>query len=610
MKIRTTQIERLNKKISDRQEETRKLQEKELGVLRPMLDQLHANICEIQREMARLWTEYTARMSVAQEVAQAEVAGLQERVEFLERENSKSQSFLAPIRRLPTELLAEIFVIAITYHGQNPFDMIRVCRSWRVTIFGMARIWSHLTLRPSTAKEYVEFVVERTKQVSLEVVINSNRTMHSSHRCVGDEKQYGGMDLALKTMPRWRAVTVIAFPGEAEVMKAAEGGESAMTFDRPVEKLEVLKINGPCEMSPPFSQFLDTVTKTSTEKLTHVEIAAPNVICFLSEPCYRPFFSRLRYFKVDVREMKEPADILPFFENLEVLEAYRLNLAVYCHDRDLPLARTLKRMSIKIVPVQWMSGRTFPLLEDCTIVWPHHPETLHSHGGVDLPACTKFTYDDHLIEPMSEFRLPKLHKMVVRNEAWNKPRGSTQLASVWGESMNPQWLRPRVLHLDTQCYDQHLINALLLLPDLEELVLGLVRPDGLGKKFFNSMVARRMKGVSSSSGSAQPNGASSGQLVAPLLPKLKVFGMRYRRWIREKEKDEITPLLEKIIQSREKTEVPLQSVRFWPTKDTLEEDGKELVPLRICDVTKAPRVAPNSDPPCSTDLALMNYQGG
>jgi len=50
--------------------------------------------------------------------------------------------------------------------------------------------------------------------------------------------------------------------------------------------------------------------------------------------------------------------------------------------------------------------------------------------------------------------------------------------------------------------------------------------------------------------------------------------MRYRRWIREKE---ITPLLEKIT----RRQVPLQHVRFWPTKDTPEEDEKELVPLRI-----------------------------
>ena len=279
-----------------------------------------------------------------------------------------------------------------------------------------------------------------------------------------------------------------------------------------------------------------------------------------------------------------PADILPFFENLEVLEAYRLHLPTYPHDMDLPIVRTLKRLSIKVVSVQWMSGRAFPVLEDCTIVWPHHPETLRLYGGVDLPACTHFTYDDHLIEPMSDFRLPNLDKLVVRNEAWNRPRGSTQLASVWGESSNPKWLKPRVLHLDTQCHDQHLINALRLLPDVEELVLGLVRPDGLGKKFLYSMVARSTNGVSSPSGpgfgSAQPNGASSDHWIAPLVPKLKIFGMRYRRWVGDEEEDEITPWLEKIIQSREKTEVPLQHVKFWPTKDTPEEDAKELVPLR------------------------------
>lgn len=581
--MRTAQITSLNNRVAKRQEHLHKLQEKELETLRPALDHLHANICEIQREMARLWTEYTARMSAAQAGVQVEVEDLQQRISFLEKENNKSQSFLAPIRRLPTELLAEIFAIAVTHHRQNPFHMICVCRSWRATILGMARMWSHLKLRPSTAPEYVEFVVERTKQVPLEVEINTNGITPSSHGFIGAGELYKGMVLALKTMPRWRALTLDGFPGQSDVIGAKEGDESAMTLVRPLEKLEILKITSACEMSGPFNQFLDNLTKTSTEKLTHVEIATPNVIWTLSSPCYHPFFSRLRYFKVDVREMRDPADILPYFENLEVLEAYRLHLPTYTRDTDLPIVRTLKRMSIKIVSVQWMSGRTFPALEDCTIIWPHHPEALRLEGGVDLPVCTQFTYDDHLIEPMSEFRLPKLDKLVVRNEAWNKPRGSTQLASVWGESATSKWLRPRVLHLDTQCHDQHLINALQLHPDLEELVLGLVRPDGLGKKFFNHMVARRSKGVSASassgpgSSSAQPNGTSAGHLVAPLLPKLKVFGVRYRRWIREKEKDEITPLLDKMIESREKTEVPLQSVKFWPTKDTPEEDGKELI---------------------------------
>ena len=241
-------------------------------------------------------------------------------------------------------------------------------------------------------------------------------------------------------------------------------------------------------------------------------------------------------------------------------------------------------MSTEMVSVQWMSGRTFPSLEDCTIVWPHHPESLRLQGGVDLPVCTQFIYDDHLIEPISDFRLPKLDKIVVRNEAWNKPRGSAQLASVWGGPGHVSWLKPRVLHLNTQCHDQHLINALQMHPDLEELVLGLARPDGLGRKFFNTMMAKKLKAVSSSSansGSAQSNGTSSGHLVAPLVPKLKVFGVRYRRWFKEEERDVVSPFLEKIIQSREKTGIPLQSVKLWPTKDTPEDVAKELVPFEL-----------------------------
>ena len=98
---------------------------------------------------------------------------------------------------------------------------------------------------------------------------------------------------------------------------------------------------------------------------------------------YYPIFSRLRYFKVDVREMRDPADILPYFQNLEVLKAYRLHLPTYPRETDLPIVHTLKRMSMKMVPVKWMSGRTFPALEDCTIIWPHHPEALRLEGGDD-----------------------------------------------------------------------------------------------------------------------------------------------------------------------------------------------------------------------------------
>ena len=105
----------------------------------------------------------------------------------------------------------------------------------------------------------------------------------------------------------------------------------------PLEKLEIFKISGVCESSASLDQLLDHVATTSTPRLKRVELASPNVIWFLADQKYRVFFSHLTHFKVDVREMRDPADILPYFENLEVLEAYRLHLPMYPRDVDLPV---------------------------------------------------------------------------------------------------------------------------------------------------------------------------------------------------------------------------------------------------------------------------------
>jgi len=304
------------------------------------------------------------------------------------------------------------------------------------------------------------------------------------------------------------------------------------------------------------------------DKPTNMELTSPNVIYHLAQPQFASVFRGLVTFKVDVCEMRTEVDILAQFQQLETIEAYGLRLPLYTLQTDLPIVRALKHMKIKAVSVQWMAGRTFPNMEDCTITWPHYPETLALGGGVDLPVCTRFMYGDHIIDTLPNFRIPKLDTLIVRNEAWNKPRGSMQLAAVWnGTAGQVPPLKPRVLHLDTQCHDQHLINALSMLSELEELRLGVVRPDALGKGFFSALQAKRGNSSRSASGATH---------VATLCPVLKAFGIRYWRWNRDGEGDEVTPLLRVIIESRQKTDTPLQSFKFWPTKETPEEGATEL----------------------------------
>ena len=464
----------------------------------------------------------------------------------------------------------DILEIAVKNNGPSPLDMIHVCQYWRAIAFDHARIWSRLTICPWTSREYIEFVVERSKQNPLEVEINWNKELKD------DRRKHVGLQLAMRTMSRWRTLTLAGFPAQMDVNMVTEEGIIMTTLAVP--QLQALKITSDCEMNNSLALLLKAIATTSTYILEDVEIASRDALLFFSKPVYRSFFSRLKRFKTDTPGMRDPVDILPFFESLQVLEANGLQLPVQDDDVDLPIVRTLRRMHLKSGSLQWTCARTFPVLEESIIIRPHFNCTTPTPLFAE---CTRLTFDDRSIEKLSGFRLPKLDKMVIRNEAWSKRGGSIQLASVWGESANPGWLKPRVLHLDIHCYDRDLINALQLHPNLEELVLGLVRPSALGKKFFNSMVARRLKETSPLPGpnsvSAQSSGASNHLLVAPLLPNLRFFGVRYRRWIRETEEDNITPLLKKIIQSREKTEVPLRSVKFWLNKDTPEEDALELV---------------------------------
>ena len=240
---REEQITSLKGKIEDLNENLHKLQEKELETLRPIMDEPHAKICAIQHEMARPWTEYTGRMSEAHEYTQRELAKLQKEIGSLEQRNSNSNSSLAPIRRLPTELLAEIFATVLQSYG-DPFTAMRVCQSWRATVLNMARVWTQFTIRPWTLHEQMEFVLGRAKQVPLDVVIDLSLRRYSFMRPIEVGEDPGALDLAVATMPRWRTLTVACFPGESDVAPEAGGDRLPVTFSQPLHRLEAFRIVG------------------------------------------------------------------------------------------------------------------------------------------------------------------------------------------------------------------------------------------------------------------------------------------------------------------------------------------------------------------------------
>jgi len=486
-------------------------------------------------------------------------------------------SLLGPIGRLPAEILAEIFLVATIVYKCSALRLMRVCRSWRSVLLTTSRIWSTIIVRTQTKADFLEFLLERTRRVTLDVEIDTDSDSISD-----PGRSFTSLAMVSETSARWRNLTIHSFPKETDLINPWVLG-TGLPFEGPMDALESLRITGPCEMSTALSKLIDLVRCSKGSQFTTLELSTCDALYHFAEPP-SSHFRYLRSFKVDLAEMKDALDILPQFERLEHLYAHRLQLPLYSETTHLPLLRTLKRLFLKCTSVQWMQGRSFSKLIECTIIWPHFPEALLSRGPVNLPVCTEFTYDDHLLQPLTAFNLPSVDKLVIRNEAWNRPRGSQQLGFIWGPNIHVpvgKFLSPRVLHLDTQCYDQHLISALKMLPEVEELVLGLVRPDALGKKFLLSMLAKKGREGSTSANTIGHEGLSvtrgSQAWIATLCPHLKVLGLKYRRWLRDHEADEISPILRRVVETRAKSATPLQSFRFWPTKDTADEDAKELV---------------------------------
>jgi hypothetical protein len=534
---------------------------------RPILGELYGQIIVLQEQVA----------PHLQRGAQAVTAGIKSKILFFEQENNHTISLLAPIRHLPAEILSEIFTLAITEYSCSALHLSHVCRSWRLVLLSVSRFWSKVKTSTWTSPEKIECLLERSRRTTLDVEIDTDS---DSMACMPDSCQsYVALAILAGTSMRWRNLAVGSIPSEKQLLELEARGTS-LAFNGPLESLESFRMTRPCEMNTALGNLIDLTRKVESSKLTVLEISSASALYRFAEA--PSVFRLLRLFKVDLAEMKDPLDILPHFQCLEDMYIHRLHLPLYSPTTILPLTRTLKRVFLKSTSIQWMNNRTFSKLVECIIIWPHFPETLLGQSGVDLPTCTSFTYDDHLLQPLTAFNLPSVDKLIVRNEAWNRPRGGQQLGFIWGPNiLTDRTLKPRVLHLDTQCYDQHLITTLKMNPGVEELILGLVRPDALGKKFLLAMLAKKGREnthLPNNDAGESVSGTGSGPVwTANLCPKLRAFGLKYRRWLRDYENDELTPLFLKILETRSKSDTPLQSFKVWLTKDTTEQEARELV---------------------------------
>ena len=203
-----------------------------------------------------------------------------------------------------------------------------------------------------------------------------------------------------------------------------------------------------------------------------------------------------------------------------------------------------------------MAGCTFPNLKECEIIELLNPEMILLGFSVKLPICTTFTYDAQSIDTLTNFYMPILDILTIQSDVLLEGMGSSQLTVVWSAATSEAaLLKPRILHLDMQCNEQHLIEALSMLPELEELHLGALVHDRLGKMFFTLLQAEETK-----EGDTQEVTQK-----CQLCPSLMTLSICSSFWVNDTP-DKITPLLDQLVKSRQQTDTAL-SAKFWNKRD-------------------------------------------
>ena len=466
--------------------------------------------------------------------------------------------FITPINRLPFELLRQIFLIIID--GASAVPLLLVCKQWNAVV---TSIWAPLYLTTMTPLDVVMRKLERNPWLlDIRVVIDSDRGPFNEWTPSG---AFGAIFAAMEARSRWRSLVVESFLAQADLSEGVVNRGLQLCSDNTMSRFTVFKIKSACETSPLLNGLLHILGTTARALIT-VEINSANVISFLA-PAYPSMFHSIKVLSLDTPRIPNPVDVLPHLHQLETFTASHISFPVYHSDIELPFIHTLRYLSLRAASIQWMSGRTFHVLEHFTLIFPLHHRVLNTFRAT-LPNCTNLTFQGYPLDILGGVLAHKLAHLSVGSSASFNRCGSQQLVWLSHQVLGQARLTPKILHIRVEATNQAWVNALHFMSNLEELVISNARPSSLRAKALQSLIIQPVHAIIP--GAAFIPGGSE----EPLCPVLQRFGLKYDRWLRPSEEFDLTSVFESIIQSRQNSNCSLKSFSIWIP-------GSHISPLKL-----------------------------
>ena len=461
---------------------------------------------------------------------------------------------IAPITRLPREVLQHILLMIVDNASISPSVLMLVCKDWHTEVND---IWASLKIGTRTSKDTVQRKLRRNQRL-LDVLVDTE---------IPSERAYEAIFAAIEATSRWRSFVVEVFPTQADLPAHLVNIGLQRSSGAVMSRLSTFKFKSACEMSPLLDHLLRILGTSAGGELTTVEINSPSVISFLA-PTFPSIFHSIKVLSLNTPGLPNPVDILPHLHRLEELTASHLSLPIYQNHVNIPFVHTLRRLTLRAVSIQWMSGRTFHALENCTLLFPLHRHVLRTFG-TNLPNCRHLTFEGYPLNILDGVSTHRLTYLSVTCSSSYKPRGNRQLVRFSSQALRESRLAPRILHISIEAANEAWITALAFMSNLEELVIHNAQPSSLGATVLQSLVVHPIHTNN------RDTTATPGRRNTPVCPSLKRFGLQYRRWLRPSEHFDLIPEFISIIWSRQRSKYSLQSFQIWRRSD--QQDPVELI---------------------------------
>jgi len=427
---------------------------------------------------------------------------------------------------VPVEIFSEIFLYTVQADPHSQTNLMLVCRYWRDIMLSTPGIHSQLRIYGWTEKEAIERFGRRwLLDVTVDIQHLETDMDGDIEPGVDPVESHACIMAAAEAASRWRSLALLSFPPPAEYKD--------LQIMHPLRHLESFKLDASCNLGNFLEPLLTAITTTVTPRFTVMEVFHPDAALHLVQPTHFQIFSSLTTLRLSCGRMQNPVDILPSLNKPEIFEAHHLRLPIYSPGVDLPLTQILRVLRLKSVSVQWIAGRILPALKECSIIYPHHADTIQS---VYMPSCSILKYDSNNLGALEHFHCPRLGELVIKCGQWRNWRGDLQLVT-----LHPIFAVQSLtcLQLEIKCSGWLLAYLLRLTPALEELSMRLCSPNALSSAFFRAFAA----------GGRNVSAKPPGMTIVPLCRQLRKLHLHYKRWSRGAERNGLIPTFGAIVAS-------------------------------------------------------------